>query len=356
MKYKIYSKNDKYTQKLFLKLPSQIYLKSENFQDYKTEYQILNNMHPLSKDITVYPIVITNLNDVPFCRCLITYYNNDTTAYVGFFEAEQYAIEAVQLLFETVENKVKKDGKNKILGPIDASIYINYRFKISSFNKTYTAEPCNKDYYPQMWTNNGYKLHQRYISNYLRKVTQEDFDPRLEKVYQRYLNRGITFTTPTKNNFKKCLEDVYELLVKTYADFPGYKSLTKDQFLTLYSPLEKILNFDMVCLAYQKNKLCAFCICIPNYKDLTKGKMTPLKFLKILKIKKFPQEYILLYAGAEPSKAGLGSALLHHVRNLLYQNQQTCITALIKEGNLTGRLYDDLYESQTQYILLEKNF
>lgn len=353
MKFNIYSENNIKTQKLFLKLPSDIYFKSENPQNYEVEKQILNNTHPISKDIVVYPIVITTCKDSPICRCLITYYNDDPTAYIGFFEAK-YSEEAVSLLFKTIEQKIRQDGKTCILGPIDASIYINYRFKINLFDKTYTSEPYNKEYYPEMWKKNGFIVSQKYVSNQLRQVKKEDFDPRLEKVYYRYIQRGIKFITPTSNNFTKCLEDIYELLMKTYASFPGYKFLSKEQFLELYLPLRKILNLNMVCLAYQENKLCAFCVCVPNYKELTRGKITLTKLIKILKIKKNPKEYILLYAGADHSKAGLGSALLQVICHLLYQNKQTCITALIKEGNLTGKLYEYLYEEQYEYVLFSK--
>jgi hypothetical protein len=354
MSFNIYSINNKKTQNLFLKLPSLIYSKSENPQNRKIEKQILNNTHTISKDITVYPVVITTLKNTPICRCLITYYDNDDTAYVGFFEAKQ-SQEAVKLLFKTVEQKIKQDGKTKILGPIDASIYINYRFKTNLFDRTYTNEPYNKEYYPQMWEDNGFDIEHKYISNQLRQVKKEDFDPRLEKLYKRYVEKGMEFITPSSQNFEKCVEDIYELLMKTYMGFPGYKLLSKEQFLELYLPLRKVINFNMMCLAYQENKLCAFCICIPNYKELTRGKITLVNLYKILKIKKKPKEYILLYAGADPSKAGLGSALLQFVCYLLYQNKQTCITALIKEGNLTGKLYKQLYEEQYQYVLFSKH-
>ena len=58
--------------------------------------------------------------------------------------------------------------------------------------------------------------------------------------------------------------------------------------------------------------------------------------------------------GADQSAPGLGGALMHVVKNKLFENKCTSIGALIKEGNITGKYYDSLYVSQTHYELFEK--
>lgn len=189
----------------------------------------------------------------------------------------------------------------------------------------------------------------------MRKVEKEDIDERLKRIYDRYRTKGYDFISPTPVIFQDCLEDVYELMMKMYSGFSGFKKLTKEQFIELYMPLQKVMNFDMVRLVYNQDiKLCAFCICLPNYGDLTRGKIGIRKALKIKKIKENPTEYIVLYLGADTSSAGLGGALIHDVRNTLYKNGCTSIGALIKEGNVTGRMYEDLYTDKFNYVLLEK--
>ena len=350
--YKCLSGNNKQTINKFLNLPKEIYSKDLLPQDYKTEKEILNGTHTLSPNIKVYPFVMVGDTGTTYCRCLLTYYNNDPVAYLGFFEAHNNK-SAVREMFMQVERKVRADGKKKIVGPIDASIYINYRFKTNKFDEVYTGEPYNQPYYKELWEYAGFTTEVKYVSNKLRKVEEADIDPQLERIYKRYVNKGYQFISPTDETFGKCLRDVYGVMMNSYSDFPGFKKLTECQFVKMFSNIKALANYEMMKLVYKDNKLHAFAIAIPNYGDLTRGKMTLGKLLKIKRIKKKPSEYVILYVGADKT-AGLGSALLHHIRNILFKNQCTSITALIREGNLTGKLYSDLYIDQFEYVLMSK--
>ena len=284
---------------------------------------------------------------------MLTYYPDDKTAYLGFFEAYNDP-NAVQTMFRYVEDRATADGKCALLGPVDASIYINYRFKIDRFDKTYTGEPYNKSYYPDLWENYGFSVCTRYSSNQLRRVEAEDIDPRLSRLYDRFIARGYRFVTPQRRDFSHYLTDICDSMMRLYAGFTAYKPLTQAQFVSMFSYLKYVLNFDMVKLVYKEDKLKAFGICLPNYGVLTRGRITPAKLLQILKIRRKPEEYIILYVGAEPGSSGLGGALVHDIRNSLYQNGCTAIGALIKEGNVTGEVYDILYTDQFRYVLLSK--
>lgn len=343
---------DNSAKKYFLKFPATLYGKNSP-QNYKTEKAILDGKHILSCDMEVWPIVvIDDIFNNTICRCLLTFYPDDPVAYVGFFEAHN-DITAVEELMKTVEELARKNDKTTLLGPIDASIYINYRFKTKKFDKTYTAEPYNLPYYADLWRKCGFVDNVKYVSNQLRRVEEFDLDPRLERIYERYISKGYEVKHPTNDTFEQCLVDIYHVMMDSYSCFLGFKHISKQQFLELYRPLKQVLNFDMVDLMYKDDTLHAFSVAIPNYGNLTRGNLTLSKILKIKKLKKNPQEYVLLYVGADKTP-GIGSALLHHVRNNLYQNQCSSITALIKDGNLTGKVYTDVYIDQFEYVLLEK--
>ena len=145
-KYRCLCGSGKQTISRFLSLPREIYDKDTLPQDYKTEKEILNRSHVLSSTFQIYPFVVVGDNGRTYCRCLLTYYLNDPVAYLGFFEAHNNKT-AVREMFMQVERKVRYDGKTKIVGPIDASIYINYRFKANKVD--YKALP--------------YRLHQIYL-------------------------------------------------------------------------------------------------------------------------------------------------------------------------------------------------
>lgn len=354
MGYKCLTINNRATQEAFLKLPKTLY-QDDCPQNISTEKQLLRGRHSISPDITISPFVVVGSDNEPICRCIMTYYGNDDVAYVGFFESQD-DIEAVKKMFGYVERKAIRDGKTSLLGPIDASIYINYRFKTDHFDKTYTGEPYNKKYYKSLWEEVGFVVCDRYLSNQMRCVEDKDFDERLDRVYKRYLDRGYEFIELEEDgNFEEALEDVYDLLMELYASFPGYKALTKAQFVEMYSCLENVINNDMVKLVYKGDELRAFCIALPNYGTITRGRIGLFKFFEISKIRNKPTEYVILYAGADKKSPGLGGALMHVVRNELYKNQCTSIGALIHEGNMPANVYKMLHTDQYHYVLMKKN-
>ena len=352
--YKFISVKTKEDKKLFLSLPSKLY-KKDCPQDYRCEQQLLDGTHILSQDFKFAPYVVTNDSGEVLCRCAVTYYPKSKTAYIGFFESIN-DIAPVRYMFQHIKRHIFGHGCREMVGPIDASIFINYRFKMDNFNKTYTGEPYNKDYYVEFWEKCGFKISDTYVSNQLRRVRKTDLDERMAKIHDRCISRGYEIKTPTEETFQKCLIQVYQLMMKKYSEFTGFHRISGAQFMAMYSNLNRIANYDMIKLAYKDNELKGFCVCVPNYGYLTRGKMSINKLMKISRLKQKPTEYVILYVGVDDSAVGLSGALIHQIRNELLKNQCTSIGALIKEGNVTGKMYDDLYIKQYKYVLLKQTF
>lgn len=339
--------------KMFLGLPEKLY-DNDNPRNKKEEKLLIKRKHPISPDIAFHPYILLDAFGEIICRCALTYYPDDNNAYLGFFDAVN-EMEPIKEMLQVVERRAKQDGKTKIIGPVDASIYINYRFKMNRFTETYTSEPYNKEYYPYMWQQCGYKIAYNYVSNNLRKVTQEDSDLKLVKIRDKHIDRGVKFINMSDANFDMCLSDTYFLLMDLYSSFPGYKRLSKEQFIKMYSPLRKIANHNMVKFAYKNGKLAAFAIAVPNYCLLTRGKLTFRKIKEIQQIKNKPTEYVILYVGADRASAGLGCAIMQELFDELVRNECSSIGALIKDGNLTGKVYNHVYTNQYKYALFEKH-
>lgn len=348
--YRCLTKDSKDYKKYWYNLPPRLYSRNDNPQDLKTEKQLLEGTHPISKDMEVYPFVIINGDKTPISRCLLTYYPDDDNAYVGFFESENNTT-AVRELFLKVKEKAIKDKKKQLIGPVDASIYINYRFKYNMFDKTYTGEPYNKSYYPELWEKVGFKICDKYSSYQLRKITESDNDERFEKMVNRFKKNGYRFINVSEDTFDKSINDIYPLLMNRYSNFAAYKKLTKEQFITLFNPLKRVLNYDMVKLVYKEDELYAFCIAVPNYKTLTRGKLTLSKLIKIRNIRNNPEEYVILYLAANDKSFGLGAALIQMIKNELYRNQCTSIAGLIHEGNTSEKYYESLHAEKYEYVL-----
>ena len=360
--------------KRFLSLPSKLYDKDKCPQNYNTEKKILKRKHVLSvadkfdnnesifenlalTDGCFYPfpyIVIDSENKQTVARCILTYYEKTDIAYIGFFEAYNnfYAVKA---LFDAVIQKAKNDGIKQIIGPINCSIFLGYRFKVDRFDKTYTGEPYNKNYYPELWERYGFAIKDNYSSNQLRVVKPDDLNEKFKRLYDRYVKRGYIFADIKKKDFDFHIKNIYRSIMSLYANFSGFQYITEEQFVKLFSYLKYIINPTMAKVVYYDEELMAFCISLPNYGSNVMGKITLKKLKNILKIKKEPKEYIILYLGANSNSPGLGCALIHAIRNELVLSGCTSIGALIKEGNLTERLYSDLYIDKFKYKLYEYN-
>ena len=248
---------------------------------------------------------------------------------------------------------IKKYGKNRLTGPVDGSFWIKYRLKTGdNFGSPYTSEPYNKAYYERLILSCGYGVYEKYGSNHY-IVPYED-DPRLTRCLERVVKKGYIIKSPQKEDFFKALEEIYEMVIRLYSGFPVFKAITKEEFFSIYEKLEKIVDFDMVKLAYYENEPVGFFVAIPDFGRMVSGKINPLDIPKILKIKKSPKCYILLYLGAQSSHRGLGMALAESMRSSLRDKNAQSVGALIREKNLK-RSYMDIYTDKSySYCLYSK--
>lgn len=353
MRYILYSENDDLMEALFLDLPPRLYPPERLTQDVKTELQLLRGEHPLSADFAVYPFVALDENYQTAARCLLTLYPGDANGYVGFFESED-APDAAQLVLDAAAAKAKLFGRSRLIGPYNASFWLGYRFKTSSFFKSFTGEPENLAYYPRLWEACGWRVTDHYFSNHMRVPTDADHSPKAERRLRDFRSAGYDFRTITFRTFDDTLRDIYALLTRLYSAFPGYQEITEEQFVALFSPLRYVLDHEMVKLVYKDGALAAFVICVPNYGNLTAGKITPRRFREILRIRSAPTEFSIPYMGVAPEHAGLGNALSELLKHDLQRKNCTSISALIHDGKVTGGFYRVLKTGQTDYVLMAR--
>lgn len=321
--------------------------------DPQTERALLDGVHPLSDGFALTALLAVDGDGTVRGRCALTDYPDDPVGYVGFFESENDETTAKRLL-ETAASLAVSRGKTSLLGPVDASIYIGYRFKTDHFERLFTGEPYNKPYYPALWEMGGFTVRDRYASHHMRPVAPDELDGRLCRIRERYEKRGYRFEEPTPRTFERCLADVHGLMMQTYTAFSGFKPLSREAFLTMFSSLKRAVNMSMIKLVYKEDRLCAFAVAVPDYGWLTRGRMTPLKAAKMLWIKRHPKQYVVLYVGAAPTSYGLGGAVVHELRNEFAEVGCRAVGALIKDGTVTGAMYAFLQDSHDRYVLMER--
>ena len=344
----------------FLKFPKELYETGYCPQDYKTEKQLLEGKHVLSGNFKITPMIAYKVGCDEYkvlARCIITEYKNDNKAYIGLFESIDNSYVCTKFLIE-VERKCKDLGKIQMVGPIDASFWIKYRFKHVSdknFNYTYTGEPYNKPYYVRMWKEAGFEIDNTYSSNFYREVKESDSSEKCKLRIRQMKEKGYIIKNSSFREFDKDIHEIYRMITTLYSNFPMYKDLTFEQFKKLFGYLKWVLNYSMVKMVYKDGKAVAFFICVPNYTEIYKENNLIFIIVNLLRLRRKPKEYVMLYMGVEGKHLGLGGALAEETKQELFKNKCTSIGALIQEGKATNIYYKNLIVGKTTYVTLKKN-
>lgn len=354
MNYRVitFSTEESHIQK-FLELPGRLYSKREIMQQPEEERSILLGTHVLSHYFTVYPLLVLDEADTPISRAVLTLYPDDTDAFLGFFESENRE-EPASLLFAKAEEMAKNKGCRRIVGPIDASFWIRYRFKANCFDRSYTGEPYNKDYYSALWQKAGYEIAERYYSNHYRQVEPDHSNPLFSSRLAKKLEEGYRIESPSRDTFDRALEEVYELLIELYQSFPAYRRITRKEFVSLYSYLKLLISYPMVKMAYYQEKAVGFFVSIPDYGNAVYGKLSLFDYIRILKTRMKPKSYVMLYMGIDSSHHGLGKAMAEAIKQELQRLGTPSVGALIRQGNINKDYFQELIDYEYEYVLLSK--
>ena len=287
-----------------------------------------------------------------FGRFAITIYPNDDIAYLGFFECIKEK-EVARLIFDVAKKFAKDNKYKKIVGPVDASFWIKYRLKINMFDRLpYTGEPYNKDYYYEMFLDNNFKVIEHYTSNIYKTVDYKYENEKYLNRYNAFIQKGYIIKSLDIKEYNNVLNELYFLLTDLYKDFPIYKHIEQSDFIDVFRSYKMILNPSMVKLAYYNNKLVGFFFILPNYNNMVYN-LNIINIAKILKQKRRPKEYIMLYMGVDKEHTGLGKAIAYSIIKELKKSELPSIGALTKDGKLTQNYVEEMIENRYEYVLME---
>ncbi|MBR6627757.1 MAG: hypothetical protein IKL04_07260 [Lachnospiraceae bacterium] len=335
----------------FLKLPQKLYGPKTNMENRGEVEKLLKNTHPLSKYFTLHKFLVYRKEEV-VGRFVITTYPEDGTAYIGFFECVNDA-EVAERLFREASHYAKQLGKNKLVGPVDASFWIKYRLKINLFDKEpYTGEPYNKDYYLKLFRENGFEISQHYISNIYNEV--DGAEPVYDYRYSSFVDKGYQILSPHVRDFDKVIGELYDLITELYSDFPIYKAVSREDFAAVFSDYRYIINMSMVKMAYYQGEAVGFFVSVPDYGNRVYHLRSLRNLLKVLALKKKPDKYIMLYMGVRSVHRGLGKALVGSIMEELRSSGLPSIGALARDGKITQKYGEEHIQQCYEYVLLEK--
>ena len=356
--YQIKAVKNRGEREQFLNLPAMLYKRAQLMQDRKMEEAVLAGKHIL---------VQGNLRFLPFlCVCVsegkeslvgriaLTLYEDEDYGFVGFYESIEEE-KVVLLLLEACEEEAKKAGKKGLKGPIDLSFFGRYRFALEE-KRPYTGEPANKAYYPYLFEKAGFQICNHYVSNFYDVLEPSYENAKGKKRLEYFQEKGYRFVHPTKENFDRYLSEIYPLLMEQYKDFQGFRNISRESFVSLYRSLKYIVDEEMVFLAYDKEELKGFFLCLPDYGNLLQKPLNPIRVLQILFRKRRPSCYILLYLAVKKGSEGLGLAFSQLATEVLKRKKAKSIAALIQKGKASEGYFQDKCVGSREYVLLVKEF
>ncbi|MDO5100422.1 MAG: hypothetical protein Q4D52_02495 [Eubacteriales bacterium] len=338
---------------LFLGLPGSLYRPQESMQDIGTERRILNGTHVLSAEARASAWLVTTETEKALARCMLIDYADDEAAYIGFFECVED--EAVcRLLLAGMEEEGRRLGKRFLRGPLNLSFWIGYRFKIDHFDRPFTSEPYNRPYYAPFWQSCGFTVADRYISNEYGQIPAAYFQTKHKKRLDRIRTQGYRISHPHWWNFGRSLRLIYRAISDLYSSFPGYRPISLPAFRKLFGGLRFVLDRDMVLLVQKDGEPVGFTVALPDYGNLLQQPLSVSFIKRLIRMRRKPKRYIVLYMGVYPQHVGLGSAMAELIKETLHLKKAESVGALIHEGKATGSYFRELQKDSRHYVWLEK--
>lgn len=246
-------------------------------------------------------------------------FHEENVGFFGFFECpDDYEI--AQLLFKVAMIHLKKEGAEKMRGPVNFSTNHECGFLVEGFDSPPSIMMTyNQPYLPKLAEKFGLRKAMDLLAL---KVSKEGgISPRIEKVVNRLAERS-NFKIRSLN--MKKFEDEVEFIRKVYNGAWqynwGFVPMTEDEFNYTAKDLKQVVDPEIVFVVEHEGKPVAFSLALPDINQALihlKGKLFPFGILKLLwhtKIKNKIKSVRLVTFGVIPEyqKRGLDSLLFLH--------------------------------------------
>lgn len=218
-------------------------------------------------------------------------YHNEKTGFFGFFDCVN-DMEVARALFSAAQNCVREEGMQIIRGPMNFSTNDEVGLLIEGFDSCPTfMMTWNPPYYIELYEKLGLTKVEDVLAYYIddKKPVPERIKSVVEKTKAR---SRIKIRTINMGDFENELELVRTIYNSAWSKNWGFVPMTPEEFNHLAADFKKIIDPDLVILAFVDNEPAGFSLTIPDYNAVFKkmnGKLFPLgifKFLYYTKVRK----------------------------------------------------------------------
>lgn len=249
---------------------------------------------------------------------------------IGWYECLDDPDLANELLSWAVDQLRALSAKN-VVGPVNGSVWYNYRFNLSSPKPMFVGEPYQPHYYVKQWEQFGFEIGERYETN-VSELTLERY-PSLVELRGELESKGLVlkvFTADVNNNY---IEGFYELVTASFNHNKIYSAISWEEYIKVSADYPKVLDQQHSFVAFDGDKPVAFVGCILDlYRTfyLTSGTdgniyIQPKLIIKTLVVH---PDWQLKGVGALLVRAAMRSAIDDGIYNVVH--------ALMHEDNLSA--------------------
>lgn len=261
--------------------------------------------------------------------------------------------EAAKALFGAVEDWARSKGMDTVCGPLGYSDLEREGLLIEGFEELATfEEQYNYAYYPALIEKCGYAKEVDWTERKL--FYPKHPDERLKRTSDFILERyGLSFSKSKSTNdfLKKYADQFFALLDLTYSDIYGTVPFTDGMKKMLISNFKLIIDIKHVAVIVDKEgKVVCFGLCLPSIAKAvqpSRGHLTPLALVRLLKAIKRPEVIDMALVGVAPeyAKKGVSTAFVVKIIEMLSDKR-----VKYAETNLN---LEDNYAIQNQWKRLD---
>ncbi len=265
-------------------------------------------------------------------------YHHEKTGMFGFFESTN-DVEVATLLMDTVKNWAKKQGMERLRGPLNPSMNAGCGFLLEGFDSSpMIMMPYNPPYYLDLMETLGFRKVKDLYAFY--KDNTKGIPERFERVVK--VIRKRTGVTVRPMNMKKLADEV-RIIKKIYneawEDNWGSVPMTDaemDEMVKLFKPLAVP---DLVLFAEIKGEPVGVSISIPDYNQVLKHLNGSLGVIGLAKFIYYRRRITALRALVFGVLKEYRNAGLHAV--LYYETEKAAIRHGFQSGELSWNLEDN---------------
>jgi hypothetical protein len=166
------------------------------------------------------------------------------TGFLGLFESVDRPDVAEMLLTEGCQI-LKEWGCSQITGPVDFSIWHQYRFMTRGFGSyVLMGEPRNPEWYPLFWQQFGFTPSSHWTTFIYDGKALRSLPESLRKHDALFRKLGYHSVLLTGMDDGILMQQIHALLMPSYRTFPLYLPLSMEEFVSHYRLMPSIVSKD----------------------------------------------------------------------------------------------------------------